>query len=311
MNGKLYIDGRDAYASFGIWITNRGYEGIAGYPPLKAIETNDWPEEDGIEPDLSCPTLASREFTLTFAAHGDIRTGLFLDLLSDGAYHTFDIAEIGRSYDLRLLSQTSLIAKRQLELFSLQFADDFPVPDDYTYALPQSGMIPTQGVELDGIDLSHYGVRVLDGSREEILKSPAVKRNLLTDFSQKNGAVYDGESVVFKHKDVRLNLLMRAGTQDEFWHNYDALLHDLTRPGERTLFVEESGYEYPCYYRSCDVQEFSPQPGKVWFKFGLTLVFITFRRSGEDTDYLLAAEDGDLVVTEDSTEENPTYIDTH
>ena len=38
---------------------------------------------------------------------------------------------------------------------------------------------------------------------------------------------------------------------DEFWRNYNALLYDLTRPDERLLFVEYTGYEYPCYYKSC------------------------------------------------------------
>jgi hypothetical protein len=309
MNGKFYIDGQDAYGSFGIWVTNRGSGGIIGYPPLKPVDTNDRPEEDGIEVDLSKPVLAAKEFAVSFAAHKNIRMNAFFDLISDGAYHTFDFREIERSCRLRLLSQTNLIAKQRLESFSLQFADDFPVSDDYAYAEPQSNLIPAQGIELDGTDLSNYGLRVLEGSRAEILKSPAVKQNLFQDFSLQNGAVYDGEFVVFRHKDVKLNLLMRANTLSEFRHNYDALLYDLTREGERILFIEESGYEYPCYYKSCDVVEFSPEPGRVWFKFDLSLVFISFRRTGEDTEYLLAEEDGDLIVTEESTGDDITHID--
>jgi hypothetical protein len=308
-NGKLYIDGQDAYAAFGVWITHRGHEGVIRFPAMKDVEINDWPEEDGIEPDLSQPVLSSKEFAISFAAHGDIRTSKFLDLISDGAYHTFGMMEVGRSCRLRLLSQASLTAKRELELFSLQFADDFPLPEGYVYVPPQSGIIPVQGIELDGTDLSNYGVRVLAGSRSEILKSPAVKRNLLVDFKQQNGAFYDDEFVVFKQKEVKLNLLMRANTLNEFWHNYDALLYDLSRPGERKLFVEDTGYEYPCYYKSCDVIEFSPDPGKIWFKFGLAFVFISFRRADEDTEYLLAAENGDLLVTESSPDDSPVYID--
>jgi hypothetical protein len=276
---------------------------------MKTVEINDWPEEDGIEPDLSQPALSSKEFTVTFAAHGDVRTSQFLDLISDGAYHMFEMAETGRTYRLRLLSQTNLISRQRLELFSLQFADDFPLPEDYEYLPPESGIVPVQGVELDGVDLSLYGIRLLEGSRAEMLKSPAVKKNLLTDLNLQNGAFYDGAFVVFKDKDVRLNLLMRAGAAAEFWRNYDALLYGLSRPGERKLFVEESGYEYPCYYKSCDVEEFSPEPGKIWFRFGLVLVFISFRRQDGETEYLLAAENGDLVVTENSTDGDPVYID--
>ena len=89
---------------------------------------------------------------------------------------------------------------------------------------------------------------------------------------------------------------MRAKNLTEFWRNYNALLFDLVRPGERSLYADSTGYEYPCYYKSCSVTEFYPT-GKIWFKFDLTLVFTSFRI--EDDEYLLASESGEWIMTED------------
>ena len=56
MRGELYIDGKDAYTDFGVWITEGGYDGLLPFPELVEPARNDWPDEDGIEPDLEKPT---------------------------------------------------------------------------------------------------------------------------------------------------------------------------------------------------------------------------------------------------------------
>ena len=61
MIGKLYIDGYDAYAAFGVFVVEGGYDSLVAFPPMKSIESNNWAEEDGEEFDLSAPTLRSRE----------------------------------------------------------------------------------------------------------------------------------------------------------------------------------------------------------------------------------------------------------
>jgi hypothetical protein len=182
-----------------------------------------------------------------------------------------------------------------MELFTLQFANDFPLDENYEYIAPQSTIPATGEYELDDMDLSSYGITLLKGSLAELVKSPAVKKNLLTNINGRHGAIYDGENVVFQQKDVRLNCLMRAGTMDEFWRNYDAFLYDLSRPGERRLFVESESEEYPCHYKSMNVSAFSSE-GKIWLQFSLTLVFISFRVG--ESQYLLAGEDGEIIITE-------------
>ncbi|MDR0659090.1 MAG: hypothetical protein LBG18_09220 [Mediterranea sp.] len=295
MTGKLYIDGQDTYALYHVFVAKDGYKELVAFPSLKTVESNNWAEEDGEEFDLSTPVLDTRELSVNFSFHGDdSRFGAFIELLSDGAYHDFNFIEIGKTYSLRLVTQSGMAQVSTVGTLSLRFADDFPLPD-YEYVAPQSSIIPQRGYELDERDLSEYGVTVLQGSDTEIEKSPAVKKNLLQNIKSQSGAIYDGENVAFQAKEVKLNCLMRANTLEEFWRNYNALLYDLTRPDERLLYVDAIGYEYPCYYKSCSVLEFSPI-GKIWFRFTLVLVFTSFRVEGEE--FLLATEDDELITTE-------------
>ena len=189
------------------------------------------------------------------------------------------------------------------------FANDFPRPDGYVYQEPMNSILLPKGYELDGVDLSAYGVLILKGCNAEILKTPAVKKNLLRNFKYRDGAVYDGEYVKFQTKDVNLKCLMRAPDFDTFWRNRDALLHDLTRlstrtdaegyeykDAERMFYVDEWNESYPCYYKNCKTDSFNPLEG-IWWAFTLTLVFTSFRLG--DTEYLLASEDGKFIITED------------
>ena len=296
MTGKLYIDGKDAYSLYQVFITDNGYKDLVAFPPLKSVESNNWAEEDGEEFDLSAPVLDTRELSIKFSFHGNYaRFGTFIELLSDRAYHDFNFTEIGKTYRLRLVSQPDMLQISTLGIFSLRFADDFPL-SEYSYVAPSANIVPQQGYEIDGRDLSEYGVYVLKGGEAEIQKLPTVKKNLLQNIKTNSGAIYDGELVNFQTKDVKLNCLMRANNLSEFWRNYNAFLYDLVRPGERQLYVDATCCEYPCYYKSCSVTEFSPI-GKIWFQFSLALVFTSFRVLGEE--FLLASEDDFLIITED------------
>lgn len=296
MSKRLCIDSKDVYSHYGVFVSEGGYDDLVCYAPLKNVQSNNWQEEDGEEFDLSAPVLDSRELSIKFAAHGSTyNVAAFLELFSDKSYHLVEFKEIGRTYKLRLVSQPNLELYERLGFFSLRFANDFPL-NGYEYKAPSSDIIPIQGYALDDVDFSKYGVRILQGALDEIKKSPNVKKNLLRNINTQSGVIYDGAVVTFETKDVKLNCLMRANTLTEFWQNYDALLFNLTSPNERKLYVDETGCEYPCYYKSCSVSEFYPT-GKVWFSFSLTLVFTSFRVGADE--YLLASEDTYWMFTED------------
>ncbi len=276
MTGRLYIDGKDIYAEYGVYVVQGGWNELIAYPPLKAVDNNDWQEEDGIEADLSTPVLNSREISVKIAISGlHSRFNALIELLSDGAYHTFECAYIQRRYKLRLVSLSNIAVTKVLGTATLKFADDFPLLG-YKYIAPASNVASSDDYAFDGTPFTTYGVRVLKGTLDEVMKTPSVKTNLFRNIGTQAGAEYDGKRVTYKSKDVKINCLMRANTLDELWRNYDALLYDLIRPNERKLWVKELDKSFPFYYKSCQVTEFYPTD-KIWLQFTLTVTFTTFR----------------------------------
>lgn len=307
MSGKLFVDGYDVYSQFGVYVADNEWSSIITYPALKTFEQNDWQEEDGVEADLSEPVLNTREVSLTFAISGIFsRYEDFIELLSDGAYHVFNCEVIGRTYKLRLVSPSNRTYAVTFGRETLRFADDFPMLD-YRYAAPLSGGMSCDDYLIDGLMTTAYGVRVLQGSFAEVLKTAAVKQNMLRNIGTKAGAIYDGKKVVYKAKDVKLNCLMRADSLKELWRNWDALLCDLIQPDERTLYVKELEQEFPFCYKSCSVSEFFPVD-RIWLKFTLTITFTHDFRINEDGT-ILAAEDGTPIVTEDGVYFIDMYLD--
>lgn len=307
MKGRLYIDGNDAYTEYGVYVVKGGWNELIAYPPLKSVESNDWQELDGIEADLSAPMLDTREIQLKVAFAGlDNRFFTLLELLSDESYHVFECAYIKRTYRLRLVSQPNLAAAKVIGTATLKFADDFPL-SDYTYKKPASNVAAYDDYTFDGVNFTTYGVRVLKGTLDEVMKTPTVKTNLLRNISTQAGALYDSKNVSYKSKDVKINCLMRADTLEELWRNYDALLYDLIRPNERKLWVDELGQEFLFYYKSCQVTEFYPTD-KIWLQFTLTVTFTTVLRIG-DGDVVLASEDKIIIFTQD--DENAIDVQTN
>lgn len=297
MTGRLYIDGHDAYKQWGVYVESGGWNELIAYPPLKSVTSNDWQEEDGIEADLSDPKLNTKEVTINMAYSGLYSRFIeFINLLADRAYHEFDCAHIRRRFTLRLTQMPNLDHAQTLGFVSLKFSNDFPLKG-YTYKAPSSRVMRAEDYLIDGLPFTDYGCRILQGSLSEVMKTAAVKQNLLRNIATLPGAIYDSVEVTFKSKDVKLNCLMRAETLDELWRNYDALLYDLIRPDERTLEVSELEQVFPCYYKSASVSQFFPED-KIWLAFTLTLTFThSFRLEGGD--YVLASEDGIIIFTED------------
>jgi len=274
MIGRLYIDQRDVYTEYGVYVTKGGWNELVALPPLKAVESNDWQEEDGIEPDLSTPVLDTREVQIKFAVAGLYsRLPALIDLLSDGAYHLFNCAYIGKLYILRLVSEGARTTSPTLDLANLKFADDIPEGINNVYEEPQSDLEADETYTLDGKKFTDYGVRIVKGALAEIKKKPAVKLNLLRNIKTQEGAVYDYERVTYKSKDVNLTCVMTASTLAQLWKNYYALLVDMTRPYEHVFRSSETATLFYCYYKKCSVSEFYPE-GKIWLKFTITMNFV-------------------------------------
>lgn len=273
MIGVLYIDGVDAYTSYGVSLSEASYDDLVCLPELKPIAYNDWHEKNGIEPDLSAPVIAAKTISLPMSlVGGHERYNALIRALSDGSYHSFNYASIGLTKDLRLVNSGDIKSIEDLSSFTLTFSDDEPMKG-YAYSAPSSKLEQRGDYLLDGIDFANYGIRFLRGTMDSIKRSPDVKENLKRDVSVKAGVIYDGEKVTYKSRTAQLTCLMRAANATEFWRNRNALVYDLTKAGERILTVTELDKEIPCFYKGCSVDCFYPDNGKYWFEFTLGLEF--------------------------------------
>ncbi len=268
-SGELIIDDVDVYDEYGVYVVTGGWNDLVSFPPLKAIDYNDWHEENGIEPDLSDPKLNTREVSMKFASVGDYIG--FVAFLLAAPKHTFNCAAIGRTFILRLVQQPNLTRASELGSFTLKLADDEPMDrTTHTRVTPSSSVPSSTKWKIDSRNLTTYGIRVLAGSLAEVQKAPAVKLNLLRNIKTQTGASYDGMTLTKQSKDVKLTCLMRANSLTQFWNNHDTFLYDLIQPSERNLYCADAGTTLKCYYKSSSVSEFFPE-GKPWMKFTLTM----------------------------------------
>lgn len=267
MTGTLYIDGHDIYAEFGVFITEGGYNGLISFPSLKEPDKNDWHEYDGIEVDLASPKLDTKTFSISFAGTNGIDA--FMNFLIGSASRSFNFVQVGLTKTLRLVSFTEY-AGYGLKTIKVDFADDNPL-NGYSYLAPSSNIVTQRGYLIDSVDLSAYGVWILEGSDNELLKPFQVKPNLTRSSKYASGATYDTGVIKKLPKDVKLNCLLMANNLTEFWRNYNALLCNLSKANVRVFTFNSANTNF--YYKSASVTEIQLS-GRLWCKFDLNLVFI-------------------------------------
>lgn len=312
--GELYIDGKDAILEYGVFVERYGFKGLIQMPQFKTPDSTEWDEYDGAEFDLEDPVLDAKTFQIQFCVLNiSIVQDLFY-ILSDGSYHIFNFTEIGRSFKLRLSNNNSISSKVFIGKFTLSLTDDFPpiryedgmtaeeisrvYPSVLNVAPYNESVIGETGYTLDGIDFGRFGVHVLDGTYQNILKTPNVRENLKVSVKGESGSEYDDENVLYKTKDVQAKLLIRADNITDFWHRWDSLFTALIQPDTRILYSEEIVAEFECFYKSCVISKFDIlSTGRVWCEFTVTLTFVDDRP--QEAEWLLSSESLEWIVTED------------
>lgn len=294
MTGQCYIDGVDIYATYGVIITEGGYDDFFKLPAMVEPDKNDWAESDGIEVDLTEPTLQPREIEVSFARVRHVQWRAFVQFITMPDLRLFNIPYLGRSWALRYDSMSDLDSYRGTDTFTLKFIEDsYPIPEDVV--APQ-GYAPIESVlALDGTGLDKYGIVVEDGLND-FDKTPPLKPWLVRTNSATTGQQYDldAEETFFADKEVAIKCTMLADNMIGLWAQLGSLYSALVQPQERVLSYSGRGYDG--YYRKMDNVKLLTHVSGVALRFDLKMNFTAFR-VGLVT-YLIATEDNRLITTE-------------
>lgn len=253
---------------------------LLAWPALKKYEFNDWHEEGGIEADLSAPVLESREFDipLYFATAEGYQT--FYRMLISSAYHTISVPSLSLTKELRFVSMGIPVMVHGRVLVSARFADDKPL-SGYVYHLDSQQRYTDGNWAIDEINLSRYGIRVLEGTKVEGWKLPSPKQNLTRNIATLPGVIYAdygaGEVGQPQLSEFTIKCYMSYPSAAEFIEAWDALLYDLTRPGARLVSGDAAYPELMCAYSRCSVGDVMVNGG-ISVIFGLTLTILAYER---------------------------------
>lgn len=246
MTGFCYIDGMDIYATYGVVITENGYNDLLPFPTMAEPPGNDWAEHDGIEVDLSSPRLLPREIVIPFSRIGAGTASDFWGLLSAAGYRALSIPALGKIWSLRISEMPSMEAFHDAEIFTVKFIEDIPVRiANYPAANENIGFQSV--LSLDDKTWDKYGI-IVTGGLDELERMPSLKKTLTRTNSGANGQFYDANFVHFSKKEVTFSCCLNAAQTVDFWNLYNAFFGDLTKPGERVISYKNK--IFTCYYRS-------------------------------------------------------------
>jgi hypothetical protein len=270
MTGNCIIDNKNVYAAYGAFIVKGGYDELLLFPPLKKPEMVDWPDENGIDVDLTAPRLEAREVQIPFVL-GSEDPSSFVSFLERAGYRVVYIPILGEIFPLRYVSASSLALYKGLSSITIRMAqDDYPDPTDN---LPATPLVPSTGYLLDNEPVEHYGLMI--SGKEERLMPAAMKKSLsftAKDWNVPGGQFYDTGAPRKSSREMVFNCRFKLETADDFRRARWSLLHTLLQPGGHTISIGSANYYG--YYTKCSQGKVVTLSGQYVYDFKLTFTII-------------------------------------
>jgi hypothetical protein len=270
MKGDISINHADIYKLYGMWVVEDGYNEFVAWPCFKAISFVNWPESDGVDPDLAEPKLAPREFAIRVATYKPWEDGIGLfcwDMRAAKGIASIDAASIGRTCIARFKGVTRVITERGITYANLIFTENIPVLNEGAVV---TELAYNDDYAIDGRPFSFFNTRILEGSLSSIIGEYRTKPVMEVDTADTDGVILGAPLLTFEPYNATLRCLMTASSLDVLWSNYDALCSRMTAPETRHIWVKSTLMEYRCYYVSQRVVRFFPTP-KPWIEFDITV----------------------------------------
>ena len=294
IRGQAYIDDVDI-ADYGLAINTESYANLLSFPALKTPYSNDWKDEDGLEVDLSNPTLQDKTVEIIFTQFVD-GNELFFEKLKQTGYRSIFIPAFNRSWILRFVGENERKSYQNGKVFTLKFIDDFPrvafvgvrkfltIEDGrflteenkrllelFDFQTISSGRkyIPKQDFYIDNICLRDIGIGVIK-SKDSILMNANLKEQLTRVFEREDGKTYDTGIVKSASKDASIELLMIAETTVDLWKNYAYFFNKIISP-EGRIIKKESEFAGSFFYKNASDFKFGKDNQYAYLKFTLNI----------------------------------------
>lgn len=264
----MKINTIDIQATYHTYLLDNNYKDLFCFPPLKKLDSNDWAEYYGKEYDTDNPQLDTISFSLSFISKSN-QYDPFISFLSAQTYNDFHFEELDKSFQLRFVGVRKAKEEQGYITYEATFANDNPL-QGYTYQAPND-TLPLSGFTIDNIDLSKYGIYLLEENQNSLLKSYEVKEHLTTTSSAISGVKYADHDNVFKERTIELYCYMKQPT-NRFWKLYEVLLYNLSQRGERT--INAFGGNFKAIYQKANVKEVLLTKDTLRVEFTISLVVI-------------------------------------
>lgn len=133
MNGKLYINGYDAYDMWGVVLEDGSYEKLLSGETMKPYTENTSRSIDGKQVDIKNPRVEDRNVTLTFNfterdASLLVRMETFLGKLKEGLT-SFQVTDLGKTYKF-IYEGSRNVVQSQLKIAKMDVVFNEPNPTD-------------------------------------------------------------------------------------------------------------------------------------------------------------------------------------
>lgn len=301
MYGKLYIDGNDAFATYGIVVCQGGYDRLVEFPKPKKYATTDWHESNGTDIDGNEMYFEGRNFPVNFMCKGSEEDfNNFIEALSDGVLHTFNFAAISFPCQLRYVSCSNYKQGEKFSTFTITFAIDANVFENYVYSDPTMSIYGDQDNFFNFGHFRQFGLSILDNYKNELIKATDAKEALKLSYEYENGIDYDDyDTVTFSQRKSRISFLLQADSWSDLWNRWKALLYNFAYPGKKHLLTIASMPEYlfTVWYDGMNVEQLMANSKRVVVKFNIDF-YTEYDLSGSQIR-ILCTEDEEIVSTED------------
>ena len=245
-----------------MFILRGGSNDFLSFPERREPAQNNWAEHDGLDVDFSDlsfnPKKVSVQLYISAATEAVFNQQLnaFESLNNQIGYRQIFVKEFNRTFSLRFLGFGEYLHKGGLAKsgkksgkLTVEYMMDNPVQMfNPTPSLPQGEGASATHIQLNGVDLSQYGIIV-----KEIystgLRPASPKSTLERSFNHISGTWADVGIIRKKEsKQVTIDCVMSAGTLSEFYNNYNALFGVMNSTAPIELSTPDT--DRLCYYKA-------------------------------------------------------------